>query len=201
MLLSSHQQYAHTHLNKKPARLRAPDFAEGNGYIRGIVKEIIHDFGRGAPLARVLRKDTFVATEGLHTCTFVYCGKKATLAVGNLIPVGQFVCNVDEKVGDRGAPARTLGNYATVIGHSPDGNKTWIRLPNEAKKTMPGGVRATIGIVASSGRFDKPLLNAGRVCYKFQAKSYNCPVLVAAIPVDHPHAGGDHHIGKNQSSR
>jgi large subunit ribosomal protein L8e len=37
---------AHTRLNKNPARLRPLDFAERNGYIRGIVKEIIHDSGR-----------------------------------------------------------------------------------------------------------------------------------------------------------
>lgn len=37
---------SHTHLNKAPARLRALDFAEKNGYIRGIVKDIIHDSGR-----------------------------------------------------------------------------------------------------------------------------------------------------------
>lgn len=52
---------------------------------QGIVKEIIHDPGRGAPLARVvfrdpykyrLRKETFVATEGMYTGQFVYCGKK-----------------------------------------------------------------------------------------------------------------------------
>lgn len=37
---------AHTHHNKNPARLRVLDFAERNGYIRGIVKDIIHDAGR-----------------------------------------------------------------------------------------------------------------------------------------------------------
>jgi hypothetical protein len=37
---------AHTHHNKAPAKLRTLDFAERNGYIRGIVKEIIHDPGR-----------------------------------------------------------------------------------------------------------------------------------------------------------
>jgi hypothetical protein len=102
---------AHTHLNKNPARLRPLDFAEKNGYIRGIVKDIIHDSGRGAPLARVvfrdpyrykLRSETFIATEGLHTGAFVYCGKKASLAVGNVLPVSQLpegtiICNVEEK--------------------------------------------------------------------------------------------------------
>ena len=185
----------------------------------------------GAPLARVvfrdpyrykLRKETFIATEGLHTGAFVYCGKKAQLAVGNVIPVAQLpegtiVCNVEEKAGDRGALARTSGNYATVIGHSPDENKTRIRLPSGAKKTVSGSCRATVGIVAGGGRIDKPLLKAGRAYYKFKAKRYKYvhaqsrPSIllltlhyswprtrgVAMNPVDHPHGGGNHqHIGK-----
>ena len=35
------------------ARYRKLDFAERRGYIRGVVREIIHDSGRGAPLAKV----------------------------------------------------------------------------------------------------------------------------------------------------
>lgn len=178
---------AHTHLNKNPAKLRPLDFAERNGYVRGIVKSIIHDSGRGAPLARVvfrdpyrfkMREETFIATEGLHTGAFIYAGKKATLNVGNVLPVGQcpegtIVCNVEEKPGDRGALARTSGNYATIIGHSgDDSNKTRIRLPSGAKKTISGGARATIGIVAGGGRIDKPLLKAGRAYHKFKAKRY-----------------------------
>jgi len=37
---------SHTHHNKAPARFRPLDFAERNGYVRGIVREIIHDAGR-----------------------------------------------------------------------------------------------------------------------------------------------------------
>ncbi|CAG8693463.1 12451_t:CDS:2, partial [Acaulospora colombiana] len=115
--------------------------------------------------------------EGMHTGAFVYCGKKAQLAVGNVLPVanmpeGTVICNVEEKVGDRGALARTSGNYATVIGHSPEENKTRIRLPSGAKKTVPGNARGTVGIVAGGGRIDKPLLKAGRAYYKFKAKRY-----------------------------
>lgn len=49
------------------------------------MKEIVHDSGRGAPLARVqfrhphkYRKENelFIATEGMYTGQFVYCGKK-----------------------------------------------------------------------------------------------------------------------------
>ncbi|KAG1811202.1 ribosomal protein L2 [Suillus subaureus] len=190
---------AHTHHNKAPAKLRTLDYAERNGYVRGIVKEIIHDPGRGAPLARVvfrdpyrykLRKETFIATEGMHTGSFVYCGKKAALTVGNVLPVSQcpegtIVCNVEEKVGDRGALAQD--------------NKTRIRLPSGAKKTVSGGARATVGIVAGGGRIDKPLLKAGRAYHKYKAKRNSWPRTrgVAMNPVDHPHGGGNHqHIGK-----
>ena len=86
---------------------------------------------------------------------------------------------MEEKVGDRGSLARTSGNYATVIGHSPDENKTRIRLPSGAKKTVSGSCRATVGIVAGGGRIDKPLLKAGRAYYKFKAKRYKCVISVS----------------------
>ena len=49
------------------------------------MRDIIHDPGRGAPLAKVvfrdpyryrLRKETMGATEGMYTGQFIYCGKK-----------------------------------------------------------------------------------------------------------------------------
>ena len=76
---------SHTHKRKGAAKLRALDYAERNGYIKGVIKDIIHDPGRGAPLAIVvfrdpykfkLNKELFIATEGMHTGQFVYCGKK-----------------------------------------------------------------------------------------------------------------------------
>ena len=65
----------------------------------------------------------------MHTGQFVFCGKKAQLSIGNILPVGQMpegtiVCNLEEKFGDRGKVARTSGNYATIIAHNPDTNKT-----------------------------------------------------------------------------
>jgi large subunit ribosomal protein L8e len=114
----------------------------------------------------------------------VYCGKKATLAVGNVLPLanmpeGTIICNVEEKVGDRGALARTSGNYATIIGHTAEENKTRIRLPSGAKKTVPSNARGTVGIVAGGGRIDKPLLKAGRAYHKFKAKRYKCVFILS----------------------
>ena len=79
------------------------------------MREIVHDPGRGAPLAQVVfrdpyrykqRKEYFTAVEGMHTGQFIYAGAKASLTVGNIIPVkfmpeGTIVSNVEAKVGDR----------------------------------------------------------------------------------------------------
>jgi len=78
---------SHTHKRKGAVKLRSLDYAERNGYTQGIVKEIIHDPGRGAPLAKVQFRNPYkfktdneliVATEGMYTGQFVYHGKKGT---------------------------------------------------------------------------------------------------------------------------
>lgn len=61
----------------------------------------------------------------MYTGQFVYCGRKANLQIGNILPVGTMpegtvVSNLEEKPGDRGKLARASGNYATVISHNPD---------------------------------------------------------------------------------
>jgi len=201
---------------KGAAKLRPLDYSERHGYVRGLVKDIIHDPGRGAPLARVVfrnayhaRKDreTFVCAEGMYTGQFIYCGKKATLTVGNVLPVssmpeGTIVCNLEEKVGDRGAVARASGKYCTIIGHSESG--TQVKLPSGKKKIVTGGCRAMIGVIAGGGRIEKPLLKAGRAYHKYHAKRNEWPKVrgVAMNPVDHPHGGGNHqHIGHPSTVR
>jgi len=209
---------AHVKHRKGAARLRALDYAERHGYIKGVIRDIIHDPGRGAPLARVAfrdpyrmkqRMENFVAAEGMYTGQFIYAGKKASLHVGNILPVGvvpegTVVCCLEEKTGDRGALARASGNYATVISHNPDTNKTRVKLPSGAKKVIPSNNRAMIGVVAGGGRIDKPILKAGRAYFKYKAKR-NCWPIVRGVtmnPVDHPHGGGNHqHIGKASTVR
>eukprot|EP00971_Amphidinium_carterae_P328323 6460140-Amphidinium_carterae.1 len=91
---------------KGPVKLRSCDFAERNGYAKGLVKDVFHDVGRGAPMCKVvfhnpykykLQKEMWVAVEacmcthstrgrGTYTGQFVYCGAKAQLAVGNVLP-------------------------------------------------------------------------------------------------------------------
>lgn len=192
--------------------MRNLDYAERHGYLRGIVRKIVHDAGRGAPLARVafrdpykykLREETFIANEGIYTGQFVYAGKKASLNIGNILPLssmpeGTIASNVEEKVGDRGTLGRTSGNYVIIIGHNPEDGKTRVKLPSGAKKVLNSLARGVIGVVAGGGRVDKPLLKAGRAYHKYKAKRNSWPKTrgVAMNPVDHPHGGGNHeHIG------
>ena len=44
------------------------------------------------------------------------------------------MCQVEEKTGDRGKIAKASGNYATVIAHNTETNKTRIKLPSGSKK-------------------------------------------------------------------
>ena len=74
---------------------------------------------------------------------FLYCGKKATLSVGNTLPLGEMpegtiVCNVESKAGDRGTLARCSGDYVIVVAHNPDAGITRIKLPSGAKKVREG---------------------------------------------------------------
>jgi len=204
---------SHTFHRKGAAKLRSIDFAERHGYIKGVIREIQHDPGRGAPLAVIqfrdrykygLQKELMVAAEGLYTGQYIYCGKKATISVGNVLPVGQMpegtvICQVEEKSGDRGKLARASGNYATIISQNADAKKTKIKLPSGQKKTISALNRAMIGIVAGGGRIDKPILKAGRAYFKYKAKRHSWPKVrgVCMNPVDHPFGGGNHqHIGK-----
>jgi len=203
---------AHTLHRVGAARLRVLDFGERNGYLKGVIKDIVHDPGRGAPIAKVvfrhpyrykLETFNFIAAEGLYTGQFVYCGRKAQIKIGNVLPLAQMpegtiVCNVEERVGDRGKLARSSGDYATIISHNVDTNQTRLRLPSGAKKIVPSNARAMIGVVGGGGRVDKPILKAGRAFHKWRAKKNRWPIVrgVAMNPVEHPHGGGNHqHIG------
>ena len=68
--------------------------------------------------------------------------------------------------------ARMSGNYATIIGHSPNDNKTRIRLPSNAKKPDSGSARATVGIVAGGGHIGKPLLKASHAYHKSKVNDF-----------------------------
>lgn len=76
---------AHTTGRKGAVGFKRNDFAERHGYVKGVVKQIMHDPGRGAPVAVIQFKDPYryqrvnslvAAPEGLYSGQFVFAGKK-----------------------------------------------------------------------------------------------------------------------------
>merc|ERR1712002_981160 len=207
-----------TRTRKGAAKYRSIDFAERHGFIKGVVKDILHDPGRGAPLIKVTFKDpykyrknteTFVAAEGTCTGQSVYCGSKATLHIGNVLPIGKMpegtaCCAIEMEYGDRGVLAKASGNSAVIISHNQDTGKTRIKLQSGSKKVLDSRCRATVGVIAGGGRIDKPLLKAGRAYHKYKVKRNCWPKVrgVAMNPVEHPFGGGNHqHIGTPSTVR
>merc|ERR1711981_587868 len=141
---------------KGAAKMRSLDFAERNGFVKGLVKDIVHDPGRGAPLAKVQFKDpykyrkiteTIICPEGLCTGQFIHCGKKAQLNVGNILPIGQMpdgtvVCSLEEKTGDRGKIAKN-----PVEHPHGGGNHQHIGKPSTVRRDASPGKK--VGLIAA----------------------------------------------------
>ncbi|XP_030793873.1 60S ribosomal protein L8-like [Rhinopithecus roxellana] len=128
---------------------------------------ITHNPGHNARLAKVIFRDPyrfkkwvelFIAAEGIHTDQFVYCGKKAQLNIGSVLPVGtmpegMIVCCLEEKPGGRSKLSWASGNYATIISHNAEPKKTRVKLPSGSKKPStvcrddPAGCK--VGLIAA----------------------------------------------------
>jgi len=163
--------------------------------ICGTVDSLVHDPGRGAPLALIKFENGancyIVPPEGTHEGQQIHLGGNAPAEVGNIvslgkIPEGTLVCNLELRPGDRGKLAKSSGAYATVIGHTPQG--TMIRLPSGRTRYIDDYCMATIGVVSASGRTEKPFLKAGDVFHLMKAKGHKYPRVSGRkmVPACHP---------------
>lgn len=164
--------------------------------IKGLIEELVHDPGRGAPLAliRFEKGETCytVVPEGVCEGQQIQMGGKAPVEVGNIIPVGRIpegtmVCNIELSPGDGGKIAKSSGAYATVVAHTPQG--TIIKLPSRKTKYLNDYCRATIGVISGAGRTEKPFLKAGVKFHLMKAKGHKYPrtrgrAMIAAV---HPY--------------
>lgn len=177
---------------------------ERSGSVEFTVKEILHESGRVAPVMVVKSKsgDTvmMIAAEGCFVGQRVYFGANAPVNVGNVLPLGRIpegtmVSNIEGRLNDGGRYVRSAGGYATVVSHTPGG--VLCQFPSGGIKTFPEGCRATVGIIASGGIVEKPMLKAGSNYHKYKARSVKYPRVrgKAMSPYAHPHGGGAHPTG------
>ena len=173
------------------------------------VVDLLHDPGRGAPLARVRFEDgtthlTPVA-EGVYVGQMLEVGDTAQPKTGNIlslenIPDGTLICSIEQRPGDGGKFARSSGGFGTIRTHSVD--KVIVKMPSGVEKAFHPQCRAMIGVIAGGGRTEKPFLKAGYRFHSLRAKSKTWPVVrgVAMNAVSHPHGGGSkQHPGKSTS--
>ena len=191
---------------RRVAPVRLPLTTESPQALRGVVREIMHDPGRGAPLALVEFSNgsacCLTAPEGLALNQAITVGTDAPPNVGNVLPLGRtpegtLVCNVEMRPGDGGRLARSSGTYCMVVAHTPQG--TELRLPSGKSVYMNDQCRAMIGVVAGAGRTERPFLKAGTVKKLMRSRGRVWPVTKgqAMVSASHPHGGGRHkHAGK-----
>ena len=69
---------------------------------------------------------------GMYAGQFVYYGKKAALAIGNVLPLSQMpegsvICMIEQYRGDRSKLVKCSGDYAVIITHDEDNSCYLIR--------------------------------------------------------------------------
>ncbi len=181
-----------------------------NKVLVGYVKELVHEPGRGTPLAIVRFEDgremVMIPPEGLAVGQKIYYGAKAPIVLGSIIevgsaPEGTIVSNVEIRPGDGGKLARSSGAYAVILAHS--NGKTLIQLPSKKVKEVDSNARATVGMVAAGGRVEKPFLKAGKKYHWSRAKSFKYPTVrgKAMSAYAHPAGGGHHPKGLTPAPR
>jgi large subunit ribosomal protein L2 len=187
---------AATHKRVAPVQYPPMSKEEREGVIQGQIMEILHDPGRGSPLASIKLEtgETYysVVPEGVYEGQPTQIGGKASVEIGSVLPLGKIpegtiVCNIELSPGDGGKLVRSSGSYATVVAHTPDG--TILKLPSGKTRHFNDLCRATIGVISGAGRVDKPFLKAGAKFHLMKAKGHMYPRTrgIAMVAAAHPY--------------
>jgi len=201
---------APSHRYLAEVKYRSYDQIEKEGILDGTVKDLVNCPGHTAPLAAIEYDNgerLFIfAPLGLYTGQRISSGAKAKATLGNTLPlkdmpVGTIINNVESKIGDGGKFARAAGSFARVL--SKTDKKVTIIFSSKKQKKLDPRCRATVGVVAGSGRKEKPILKAGTMekIKKATGKLYPVTSGVAMNAVDHPFGSGrGRHIGKARTT-
>ncbi len=165
--------------------------------IEGRVIDLVTSAGHSAPIAMVRydrEEALMIAPHNMRQGDLIQSGTEAEAKDGNTLPLGKMeegtlIYNIESNPGDGGKFCRSSGTAARILSKSAD--KVIVMLPSKKQKEFNPKCRATIGIVAGSGRKEKPLLKAGNAHYKWKAKNKLYPRVAALAmnAVDHPFGG------------
>ena len=201
-------------------RYRAPSFRyagtteyisyQGNP-LSGKITELIHSQGHSAPLAKIEYENGLTsllqAPEGVRTGDKVEIGESVEVKNGNVMPLknipeGIAIYNIESFPGDGGKFVKTSGGFAKIITKMKD--SIVVEMPSSKRRSFMQDCRATIGVIAGSGRKEKPFLKAGSKYFAMKAKNKLWPIVsgTSMNAVDHPFgASRVSKGGPTQSSR
>ena len=173
---------------KGSPRYRAPSFRykgkaafgryETNKQLTAQISDIVHSSGHSAPLMELNYSNgetgLLQAPEGIKVGDKIEIGENAELKMGNILPLksipeGTAIYNIESNPGDGGKFVRTSGVFARIITKSDE--VVIVELPSNKRRNFLPECRAIIGVLAGSGRTEKPFLKAGTHLFAMKSKT------------------------------
>jgi len=182
-------------------QLKIPRGITGEGIITSLISSPVHS----APIAKISTQEGsfyIPAFKGMIQGEKINL-ESTELKPGNIIrlkdaPVKTEVFCVESKPNDGGKFIKTAGTTAIVTRIT--GNQVFILMPSKKEKAFHENCRAIVGVIAGTGRLEKPIVKAGKKFFMMKAKSKLWPRTGAfkMNKVDHPFGCGR---GKNPKSK
>lgn len=164
---------------------------------QGVVTKILNSPGHTAPLAKVKYENGIFfmpAFKGMVEGQKINFETKEA-SPGNIlrlrdVSINTLIHNIESRPGDGGIFIRSGGNSGVVTRVSETG--VFVLMPSKKEKEFNPNCRATIGVIAGSGRLDKPIMKAGKRYHMKRAKGKLWPrtSAVKMNVVDHPFGSG-----------
>ena len=173
-------------------RLKYPAKLEGMGR----VIKLLNSAGHTAPLAKIKYSKGFFF---MPACKNMYEGQEIRfekeVREGNIlklkdIPLKTKIYCIESKPGDGGIFIKTSGNSATASRLV--GTAMHVLMPSKKERKFNLNCRAIIGVIAGSGRLEKPVVKAGKKYHIKKSKSKLWPrtSAVKVNAIDHPFGSG-----------
>jgi len=179
--------------------------------MNGEVIDIMHNPGKGAPIAEIKLENGTVfytpASEGSYVGQIIEVGNNAALGLSHIVPLslvppGFTVYNLESKAGTGGSFFRTGGAFGLVI--SKDERGVFVKMKSGVKKSFDPKCLCTLGIVSGAGRKEKPFMKAGNKAHAMHAKGGRIYPVVRGYAMnayDHPHGGSGHNSAGRQKNK
>ncbi len=174
-------------------RLQFPKKLDGEGEVLKLINSLAHT----APIAKIKYSDGIFYIPSFEKMTE---GQKIKfggedIENGNIlklkdVPIKTPIYCIESRPGDGGKFIKSGGSSAIV--NRVIGENIFVLMPSKQEKQFHENCRAVIGIIAGHGRFEKPILKAGKMYHIKRSKNklYPRTSAVKVNAIDHPFGSG-----------